>query len=251
LSIIETMAPPLPPPAPLPPAPTSQPSLTTATTHIHNMHHLHYVQPGASTAGFTDRTNSYISQQHQQTASAANHHFFQHSAPIKHSSSATANTTTSMLTTRSKEQSNSSFWDHYEYLCTLSNTTPLQSVKASLTVDAGSVLRLNVDRLKLSDWEPLLAAISANKTLRVISLNSNYDIDCVADLSSAKIAKPFKQQQQASKLKKAPAIRSKQVCNKLCKALKDCLSVSHHLQELELFKILLNSKDLAHIAKVI
>jgi hypothetical protein len=229
------------------------------------MHHLNNQHSGIASIGFADRTNNYMSQQYQQqaatgaTASSTMHHFFQqqHSAPIKLSSSSSAvvaNTTAPILTTRGKEH-HSSFWDHYEYLCSLSNTTPLQSVKSSLTVDAGAVLRLNVDRLKSNDWEPFLATISANKTLRIISLHSNYEIDSVSDLSAAgKITKSFnkQQQQQASKaLKKAPAIKSRQVCNKLCKALKDCLSNSHQLQEIELFKISLNAKDLTHIAKVI
>lgn len=44
------------------------------------------------------------------------------------------------------------FWDTYEYLCSLQNQLPLQFIKQSLTVDAGSNLNLNADRIKYPNW---------------------------------------------------------------------------------------------------
>ncbi len=50
-------------------------------------------------------------------------------------------------------------------------------------------------------------------------------------------------------MKKPPAIRNKERINKLCRALKDCLTVSHHLDKLEIYNLPLSVKDCAQIAK--
>jgi hypothetical protein len=53
-----------------------------------------------------------------------------------------------------------------------------------------------------------------------------------------------------AKLKRPPAIRSNErLISKLCRALKDCLSVSHHLEKLEIYNLPLSVKDCAQIAK--
>lgn len=45
-------------------------------------------------------------------------------------------------------QLSNNFWDNYEHLCALQNVTPLQSIKQSLTIDAGSNLSILADKLK-------------------------------------------------------------------------------------------------------
>ena len=40
------------------------------------------------------------------------------------------------------------FWENYEHLCALQNLMPLQALKASLSVDGGTQLNLNADKLK-------------------------------------------------------------------------------------------------------
>ncbi len=54
-----------------------------------------------------------------------------------------------------------------------------------------------------------------------------------------------------AKVKKVHAIRTKEKTNKLCRSLKECLALSHHLIHLELFNIPLSVKDCAQIAKVV
>lgn len=51
------------------------------------------------------------------------------------------------------------------------------------------------------------------------------------------------------KQRKPPTIRSKEMTNKLCKALKECLTVSTHLEKLELINIPFSFKDCAQLAK--
>ena len=53
-----------------------------------------------------------------------------------------------------------------------------------------------------------------------------------------------------SKLKKQPAIRSKEKTGKLCRSLRDCLLVSTTLNKLEIQGIPLTLKELTILAKV-
>ena len=53
-----------------------------------------------------------------------------------------------------------------------------------------------------------------------------------------------------ARLKKLPSIRSKEKINKLCRGLKECLSVTNSLAHLELYNIPLGAKDALQIAKV-
>lgn len=98
------------------------------------------------------------------SSSGNNYHFQQHhimdvnqfkqlSAPSLGTSSAIATTLSSSANggssgARYQGQQASNFWDNYEHLCALQNLMPLQSLKASLLVDAGTNLNINADRLK-------------------------------------------------------------------------------------------------------
>jgi hypothetical protein len=49
----------------------------------------------------------------------------------------------------SKELANAaSFWDCYEHICSLQNLVPIQSLKASLASEGGTVLSINADKLR-------------------------------------------------------------------------------------------------------
>lgn len=63
------------------------------------------------------------------------------------------------------------FYSHYEHLCQLHGCVPLSAVKAR---KLHGVLDINADRLKATDWAPLLNAVRHNKTLTSISIRSLY-----------------------------------------------------------------------------
>jgi centrosomal protein CEP78 len=96
-----------------------------------------------------------------------------------------------------------------------------------------------------ADWDPLLGTVRVNKNLKIISLHSSYVGANENDPSeTARLVKGY------SKLKKPPSIRSKEKTNKLCRSLKDCLSISHHLSKLDIYNVPLTVKDCSQIAKV-
>ncbi|XP_070537110.1 centrosomal protein of 78 kDa-like isoform X2 [Ptychodera flava] len=129
------------------------------------------------------------------------------------------------------------FASHYDNLCMLQNSCPLQSVKAHIHDD---VLDINADRIRLNDWTPILNSIKINRHLRFIGIRSYYQYVTGEGIS---IAKKF-----AAK-KKAPAIRHKDVTHRLAQALKECLTVTQSLTVLELQGLPLREKDLSALAK--
>ncbi|CAF0863953.1 unnamed protein product [Brachionus calyciflorus] len=137
-------------------------------------------------------------------------------------------------------QTSGNFWDNYEHLCALQNVMPLQSIKSSLASDAGTNLTIMADKLKSNDWDPFLSALRVSKNFKTISFVSTYNAD---NDESSRMIKGY------AKLKKPPAIRNKEKTNKLCRSLKDCLSVSTMLNKLELYNIPLSVKDCSQIAK--
>lgn len=54
------------------------------------------------------------------------------------------------ISTKKEATSSISFWDSYEHLCALQNLMPIQSLKASLAAEGGTVLNLNADKLRLT-----------------------------------------------------------------------------------------------------
>jgi hypothetical protein len=106
----------------------------------------------------TVNMNGYHGGQH---ASASHHHSHQHyhlnlesnkvaSAGSSHTAinslSSSSNNGNNASSSRSNYSSN--FWETYEYMCSVQNQMPLQFIKQSLTVDAGSHLAINADRIK-------------------------------------------------------------------------------------------------------
>ncbi|XP_007903110.1 centrosomal protein of 78 kDa isoform X2 [Callorhinchus milii] len=129
------------------------------------------------------------------------------------------------------------FKSHYEYLCALQDTVPLQAVKANLSQGA---LDINGDRIKLSDWEPILSTISINNHLSFLAVRS-YHQPSVGEMGYERHRQYFR--------KRISAIRSKDLTFRLCKSVRDCLSVSRSLKTLELQGLPLRHRDLMVLSK--
>lgn len=74
------------------------------------------------------------------------------------------------------------FMAYYDFACSRQESVPLPAVKMNL--DKG-MLDFNGDRVKLTDWPPLLNAICINKHLHHIAISSTYQ----ASLFSGDIGK--------------------------------------------------------------
>ncbi|KAM6105294.1 LOW QUALITY PROTEIN: centrosomal protein of 78 kDa [Pterocles gutturalis] len=129
------------------------------------------------------------------------------------------------------------FYSHYEHLCALQGSVPLQAVKANLTEGA---LDLVVDRIKAADWAPLLNAIRHNKTLASIGIRSFHQHG-LGESGVERYKTYFR--------RRIPAIRSKDLTGHLCKAIKGCLCISDVLKNLELQGLLLRERDLILLTK--
>nr|XP_033783015.1 centrosomal protein of 78 kDa isoform X2 [Geotrypetes seraphini] len=129
------------------------------------------------------------------------------------------------------------FASHYEYLCILQDTIPLQAVNANL--DQG-ILDVNADRLKLVDWAPLLNTLKINKNLTSVIIRSSFQLTR-RETDLAKYKKPFG--------RRSPSISSGDLTFQLCKAIKDCLCVSGALKKLELHGLPLQERDMITLAK--
>ncbi|XP_077571889.1 centrosomal protein of 78 kDa-like isoform X1 [Stigmatopora nigra] len=131
------------------------------------------------------------------------------------------------------------FTEYYNYACTQQGSTPLTVVK--MHVDKG-LLEFNGDRAKMADWAPILDSISINKHLGHIAIVSAFQTSHGCGDVDRKYYKPVFR-------KKPPSIRSKDVTFKLCKALKECLSISPNLKTLKLDGLLLRNRDLVLLTK--
>ncbi|XP_077993782.1 centrosomal protein of 78 kDa-like [Glandiceps talaboti] len=130
------------------------------------------------------------------------------------------------------------FASHYDNLCLLQNSCPLQSVKSH--IEEG-VLDINADRIRLPDWTPVLNSIKINKSLQYVGIRSYYQY--VTEEEEVSEAKRY-----AAK-KKAPSIRSKEVTYRLAQSLKECLTVTPSLTILELQGLPLRERDLSALTK--
>ncbi|KAI0223161.1 Centrosomal protein of 78 kDa [Lamellibrachia satsuma] len=126
------------------------------------------------------------------------------------------------------------FETHYNNLCALQNSCPIPAVKAHL---ACGKLDINGDRMRTTDWMPILNTLRINKTLSSVSVHSYYQQQLEDE------------ERQGFRQKKIPAIRSKEITYRLCKALKECLWVTPALSSLELHGLPLRSRDLTALAK--
>ncbi|XP_028314479.1 centrosomal protein of 78 kDa isoform X2 [Gouania willdenowi] len=138
-----------------------------------------------------------------------------------------------------RRQGAQDFWGYYEVACARQESVPLPAVKANLHKH---MLDFNGDRLKLPDWQPVLASISINKHLQHIAISSTYQ-------ASVALREAERRLHRSTIRRKIPAIRSKDVTFKLCKALRDCLSVSSNLRTLQLHGLPLRERDLIMLTK--
>ncbi|KAM9330713.1 centrosomal protein of 78 kDa-like [Gastrophryne carolinensis] len=149
---------------------------------------------------------------------------------------------------RIRRQGAVDFKSHYEYLCVLQDSVPLQGVKANLHHDA---LNFNADRIRLADWPPILNTLKINKSLISVSIKSSHQPGLG---ESGQGNSYFYEIADAEKLgihfrRCIPPIRSKDMTFQLCRALAACLSVSNSLKELELHGLPLRERDLKTLAK--
>uniref|UniRef100_A0A4W6C6K1 Centrosomal protein 78 n=1 Tax=Lates calcarifer TaxID=8187 RepID=A0A4W6C6K1_LATCA len=138
-----------------------------------------------------------------------------------------------------RQQGAQDFMAYYDFACARQESVPLPAVKMNL--DKG-MLDFNGDRLKLTDWPPILSSISINKHLHHIAISSTYQ----ASLGSGDADRRY---YKSSFKKKIPAIRSKDMTFKLCKALRECLIVSSNLKTLQLNGLPLRERDLITLTK--
>ncbi|XP_068995186.1 centrosomal protein of 78 kDa [Embiotoca jacksoni] len=131
------------------------------------------------------------------------------------------------------------FMAYYDFACARQESVPLSAVKMNL--DKG-MLDFNGDRLKLTDWPPILNSISINKHLHHIAISSTYQASLGDAVSDRRYYK-------SSYRRKIPAIRSKDMTLKLCKVLRDCLTVSPNLKTLQLNGLPLRERDLITLTK--
>ncbi|XP_061586038.1 centrosomal protein of 78 kDa isoform X2 [Cololabis saira] len=131
------------------------------------------------------------------------------------------------------------FMAYYEFACARQDSVPLSAVKMNLEK---GLLDFNGDRIKINDWPPILHSISINKHLHHIAISSTYR----ASLASGDADKTYP---KAAFRRRVPAICSKDMTLKLCKALRECLTVSPNLKTLQLKGLLLRERDLITLTK--
>ncbi|XP_060101982.1 centrosomal protein of 78 kDa [Heteronotia binoei] len=136
-----------------------------------------------------------------------------------------------------RRQCSLDFYSYYEHLCALHGCAPLSFVKARKLHD---VLDINADRIKATDWAPLLNAVRHNKTLTSIAIRTLYH-QGHGDSGAERQGTYFK--------RRIPAVRSKDLSGQLCKAIKGCLMISSVLRNLELQGLLLRERDLILLGK--
>ncbi|XP_070690241.1 centrosomal protein of 78 kDa [Pempheris klunzingeri] len=131
------------------------------------------------------------------------------------------------------------FMSYYDFACARQESVPLPAVKINLEK---GMLDFNGDRVKLLDWPPILNSLCINKHLHHIAISSSYQ----ATLGSGDADRRY---YKSSFKKKIPAIRSKDMTFRLCKALRDCLTVSPNLKTLQLNGLPLRERDLITLTK--
>ncbi|XP_038163963.1 centrosomal protein of 78 kDa [Cyprinodon tularosa] len=131
------------------------------------------------------------------------------------------------------------FLAYYELSCARQDSVPLPAVKMHL--DKG-MLDFNGDRVKSTDWAPILHSISINKHLHHIAISSTHQ-------GGLAFADSDKRYYKSTFRRKIPAFRSRDMTFKLCRALRECLSVSPNLKTLHLNGLPLRERDLMTLTK--
>lgn len=142
-------------------------------------------------------------------------------------------------TVRQRQKNSTDFASCYDNLCALQNSCPLGSITANLDE---LFIDCNADRIRLSDWIPILNALKINRSLKFVALRSFWQETLYPD------GEVSEQRLQALR-RKAPAIRSKDVTYRVCRTIKECLYVTESLNSLTFQGIPLRERDLNYLAK--
>ncbi|XP_054895275.1 centrosomal protein of 78 kDa isoform X2 [Poeciliopsis prolifica] len=138
-----------------------------------------------------------------------------------------------------RQQGPHDFMAYYEFLCAKQDSVPLRDIKTNLEK---GMLDFNGDKLKLEDWPPILSSISINKHLHHIAISSTFQAGLAFADSDIIYGK-------YGSRRKIPPICSKDMTFKLCKALRECLTVSPCLKTLHLHGLPLRERDLITLTK--
>ncbi|XP_022778304.1 centrosomal protein of 78 kDa-like [Stylophora pistillata] len=142
-------------------------------------------------------------------------------------------------TVRQRQKNSVDFASCYDNLCALQNSCPLGSITANLDE---LIIDCNADRIRHSDWTPILNALKINKTLKSVAFRSYWQQTLYPD-------EEVTEQRLQALRKKAPAIRSKDITYRVCRAVKECLAVTENLTSLNFEGIPLRERDLTCLAK--
>ncbi|XP_076005467.1 centrosomal protein of 78 kDa [Genypterus blacodes] len=142
-------------------------------------------------------------------------------------------------TAQIRRQAAKDFMAHYDIACARQDSMPLPAVTMNLD---NNVLDFNGDRVKLADWQPILDSIAINKHLHHIAISSTYQAGLGSRDTDIRYYK-------SSLRKKIPAICSKDLVFKLCKVLRECLTISPSLKTLHLNGLPLRERDLVTLTK--
>lgn len=142
-------------------------------------------------------------------------------------------------TVRQRQKNSVDFASCYDNLCALQNSGPLGSITANLDE---LIIDCNADRIRHSDWTPILNALKINKTLKSVAFRSYWQQTLYPD-------EEVTEQRLQALRKKAPAIRSKDITYRVCRAVKECLAVTENLTSLNFEGIPLRERDLTCLAK--
>lgn len=131
----------------------------------------------------------------------------------------------------------------YDDVCRQYHLLPLSSVKIKL--DSG-IIDLDTDTLRFDDWTPLCSAIGTCKTLRSLTLRSQYYSSSSNNFAEAE-RRTLKRASSASK--RPPIFQSKELFAKICTHIKDSLLITTELVLLELDGLPFRRKDLTVLAQ--
>ncbi|CAF0807156.1 unnamed protein product [Adineta steineri] len=131
----------------------------------------------------------------------------------------------------------------YDDYCRQYHLLPLSSVKIKL--DSG-IIDLDTDTLRFDDWTPLCSAIGTCKTLRSLTLRSQYYNSSSNNFAEAE-RRTLKRASSASK--RPPIFQSKELLSKICTHIKDSLLITTELVLLELDGLPFRRKDLTILAQ--
>ncbi|XP_067942150.1 centrosomal protein of 78 kDa-like isoform X2 [Watersipora subatra] len=151
---------------------------------------------------------------------------------------------TGIETVHERGQGAHQFGLYYDNLCALQSSVPLTNVKACLDQN---ILQINADKIRLTDWTPILKALRINKSLQKVSIYSHYEAE-QEPMQTTGSRTPSMQSHTPSK-QKVPAAHSKEITYQICKAVRDCLTCSERLRCVELEGLPFRPRDIHLLAK--